>query len=156
MAKAGVRGWQTVAAGCFVWMRSGDAFAATSPTVSDIAGNPVWTALKLLGSLAVLICFIVLFIRFLAKRAHIGGRAGDLKVVAARQIGPGKTVQVIEWHTQRFLIGVGEQVTLLADLPTAAEDKAASVAPEVDFADLLAQRLRQLRGARGESEAGRW
>ena len=114
--------------------------------LAGIGGNPVWVALKLFVSLALLIVLVVFTIRFLAKRAGLGAVQGEVRVLAARQLAPGRSVQVIETYGTRLLVGVGDQVTVLATLEAEEETNAS-------FADLLAQRLGTLRAGRGEGES---
>lgn len=130
---------------------------ATTTTVPGIGGNPIWTALKLLVSLSALICLAILSIRFMAKRTHLGNSEGGMKVLSARQVGPGKSVQVIEVDRRRYLIGVGDQVTLLSELGSLESVKdgvTAESGDAVDFSEMFSQRLRSLRGtaAKGETK----
>jgi len=129
-------------------------FAANS-AVSNIGGNPVWTALKLLLSLSALICLAILTIRFMAKRTGAGNQTGGMRVLAARQVGPGKSVQILEIDSRRYLIGVGDQVTLLAELgPLLSSNHAAAPEPaeSADFSEMFSRRLRSLRGAAAKGE----
>ncbi|MCL6548371.1 MAG: flagellar biosynthetic protein FliO [Alicyclobacillus sp.] len=78
-------------------------------------GSPVSAVVHLVLSLALVVVLAVLAIRFLAKRSRTHG-GGGIDVVAWRQVGPNRTVQVIDVGGRRLLIGVGEDVTLLADV----------------------------------------
>ncbi|GGI94666.1 hypothetical protein GCM10010885_00240 [Alicyclobacillus cellulosilyticus] len=69
--------------------------------------------MNLVLSLLVVVGLILVLAR-LAARAGGQGEEGPLRVVAARQIAPNRWVQVIEWGGRQYLIGVGDQVTLLA------------------------------------------
>lgn len=118
--------------------------ANASAALRGIGGNPVWTALKLLVLLAVVIVLIILTIRFLAKRTGLGTTQGDVRVLAARQLAPGKSVQVIETYGKRLVIGIGDGVTVLATLDGQVEE------PSDSFADVLTERLESLRSRRAE------
>jgi flagellar protein FliO/FliZ len=115
-------------------------------SLPGIGGNPVWVALKLFVSLALLIVLVIFTIRFLAKRGGLGAVQGEVRVLAARQLAPGRSVQVIEAYGTRLLVGVGDQVTVLATLDAKEETN-------TSFADLLAQRLGTLRVGHGEGES---
>lgn len=120
--------------------------SAAVASLGGVGGNPVWVALKLLLSLSILIVLVIFTIRFLAKRTGVGRAQGDVQVLAARQLAPGKSVQVIETHGKRLLIGVGDQITVLAKLNDTAGQSDS-------FADLLSLRLEELRGTRTEGES---
>lgn len=125
------------------------ALGTTNASVSSLAnvgGNPVWVAMKLFLSLGILIILVIFTIRFLAKRTGLGRPQGDVQVLAARQLAPGKSVQVIETYGQRLLVGVGDQVTVLATLEQTEQSGDS-------FAELLTERLESLRGKHTEGES---
>lgn len=129
---------------------TGFVYADTSPSTA-IGGNPVWTALKLLVSLGALIALAVFGIRFLAKRTQLGGSVGDVRVLAIRQVAPNRSVQVIEVAEKQYLIGVGDQITLLAELDLAQPLQVESEKPLSSFAKTLQERIETLR-SKGEKE----
>ncbi|MCL6515626.1 flagellar biosynthetic protein FliO [Alicyclobacillus sp.] len=124
---------------------------------SSVLGNPVWTALQLLVSLAVVLGLAVVSIRYLSRRTR-SSKTGQIQVLAARQVAPNRSVQVIEVHGRRYLIGVGDQVSLLADVTESfpADPGDARVGDEAQsvFARVLAERMRRLtdRGAERDSD----
>lgn len=122
-------------------------WGATAPSPGNVIGNPVWTALKLLVTLGLLIGLAVFSIRFLAKRTQFGGPSDGVQVISARQVGQGKSIQVVDVSGHRFLVGVGNDITLLATLENDAlgEDSTEPSKVEPTFADALASRIASLR-----------
>jgi flagellar protein FliO/FliZ len=119
--------------------------SASTPNPSPF-GNPVVIVLKLFLFLGVIIALAVLSIRFLAKKTQVVQK-GAIQVLAARQVAPNKSVQVIEIQGKRYLIGVGDQISLLADVTQefdAAADEVVEVAP-VSFGKVLSDSLAALR-----------
>lgn len=120
-------------------------------------GNPVWVAFQLLLSLAVVLALAVVAIRYLAHRSRFSQTAA-IQVLAARQVAPNRSVQVIEVHGRRYLIGVGDQVSLLADVtdhfPPAQREPQRSGGGEL-FARVLSERMRRLREQDHAGEPGK-
>ncbi|MCL6625934.1 flagellar biosynthetic protein FliO [Alicyclobacillus shizuokensis] len=90
------------------------AWAKTS-TVDSAVGNTWLMGLRLLLALGVILTLVLLTLRWLGHKGGVPAR-GAIEVLAARQIAPGRFVQVIQVENRRYLIGVGEQVSLLADV----------------------------------------
>jgi len=117
-------------------------------------GNPVWTVLKLLLSLVLIVVLVVLLVRFLARRTQVEQRGG-IRVLAARQVAPNKSVQVIDVEGRKYLLGVGDDVTLLADITADYPEADGVVEAEPGFGALLASSLQSLRArhrSRDQSE----
>lgn len=76
-------------------------------------GNSLLSLLNVIFVLAVIIVLIVVLIRFLGRRnqALMGGRS--MRTLGAVGLGPGKSMQVIEVGSSLYLIGVGENVSIL-------------------------------------------
>lgn len=76
-------------------------------------GNTLLNLLNVIFVLAVIIVLIVVLIRFLGRRnqALMGGRS--MRTLGAVGLGPGKSMQVIEVGSSLYLIGVGENVSIL-------------------------------------------
>ncbi|WP_367307436.1 flagellar biosynthetic protein FliO [Alicyclobacillus acidocaldarius] len=79
------------------------------------ASGGVWAYIQLVVALAVILLLIALLFRVLGRRAGIAAR-GHIEVVAVRQVAPNKSVQVVRVGGRLYLIGVGEDVRLLADV----------------------------------------
>jgi len=98
------------------------AYAASNTTIAAPAlGTPITSVINLFLALAVVVTLAVLTIRFLAKRSNVTQK-GTIQVVAARQLAPNRSVQVVEFEGKRWLVGVGDQVTLLAVLIDESDD----------------------------------
>lgn len=111
-------------------------------------GNPVATVLKLFLFLGIIVVLAVLSIRYLAKRTQVAQKGG-IQVVAARQVAPNRSVQVIDVQGKRYLIGVGDQVTLLAEMELDSElvpEDGPELAAGRPFGRVLADALSAVRG----------
>lgn len=120
--------------------------SASTPTAASPFGNPVLTVIKLFLLLGVILALAVLSIRFLAKKSQVAQK-GTIQVLAARQVAPNKSVQVIDVQGKRYLIGVGDQITLLADVTAeldASKDEMA-VVEQKSFGKALADSITALR-----------
>jgi flagellar protein FliO/FliZ len=108
----------------------------------------VWTALKVLLCLVLLIAAAVAALRWLARRG-LSVPAGDMiRVVAVRPVAPGKSVQVIQVAGKQYLIGVTDQITVLAELPDAVDPgRAPAHVPDEPFAKALDTALAKARQA---------
>ncbi|GMA61554.1 hypothetical protein GCM10025859_19940 [Alicyclobacillus fastidiosus] len=114
--------------------------ASTSFATGTTAAHAI---INLVIALVVVVLLIVLLVRFLAKRANVQQR-GAIQVIAARQLAPNRSVQVVEVGDKRYLIGVGEDVRLLAEVTDSYE----SFSPDADkasFGQALGNALAELR-----------
>lgn len=119
-------------------------FAATSP--KDPLGNPVMSWIQLFVSLVLILALAIFSIRFLAKRSNVALK-GSIQVLAARQIAPNRSVQVIAVENKKYLIGVGNEITLLADVTDDYPNHEGPVKSEgeVNFPAVLEQALQTVR-----------
>jgi flagellar protein FliO/FliZ len=123
--------------------------SAAAPDAAPF-GNPLVTVMELILSLGLIIVLVVGLIRWLAKRTQVEQR-GAIVVLAARQLAPNKSIQVVDVHGRTLVLGVGDDVTLLADLSKdpavlnslRAQDNAAQ--PSQSFGAILAESLQALR-----------
>lgn len=88
-----------------------------------MTGSVVWV----LVSLALVIGLITLLIRWLSKRSQLMGGARALEQLGGLTLGPNKSIQVIEAAGRIYVVGVGENVTLLDRFP-AGKKRTASAA----------------------------
>lgn len=111
--------------------------------------NPAAGVTEMILGLCVVLLLAYLSIRFLGRKSQIR-QQGSINIVAARQVAPNKSVQVIEIQGKHYLIGVGDQVTLLADVsedflnslnPSAMSGKPSSTL----FTDALSRALESAR-----------
>jgi len=118
---------------------------AASSTTQPL-GNPVTAVVNVFVVLILILALAVFSIRFLARRSRVASK-GSIRVLAARQIAPNRSVQVIALEDKRFLIGVGTDVTLLADVTDDYPELEpnAGFSGEGEFATLLTQALQSVR-----------
>ncbi|GAA4700838.1 hypothetical protein GCM10023228_00490 [Brevibacillus fulvus] len=77
---------------------------------------------QIVFSLALIILLIYLLLRFLAKKQLSGfGQSGPIKVIGATGVGNGKSLQIVQIGDALYVIGVGENVTLLRHIPAGDE-----------------------------------
>lgn len=92
--------------------------AASASTPAMPTGTGAY--IKLIVAFVVILLIMVILFRLLGKRMGIQQR-GTIQVIAARQLAPNRSVQVVELGERRYLIGVGENVQLLADVTDSYE-----------------------------------
>jgi flagellar protein FliO/FliZ len=129
---------------------------ADDKAVAAVSGNPVWTLLQILIWLTVIIIMAVLLIRFLAHRTQVPQK-GSIEVIAARQLAPNRSVQVIQIEHKKFLVGVADQITLLADVSDLFVTDAESnhSVPSQPFAPVLAEALKTIKSRYSDAEAAK-
>lgn len=119
---------------------------ASSGQAAPPFGNPVLASLNILLVLAVVIVLVVFSIRFLARLSQVQQK-GAIQVLAARQVAPNRSVQVIDVQGRQYLIGVGDQITLLAEMTGEYDTITADSGLRTDakFGQALADALRSVR-----------
>ncbi|WP_206830841.1 flagellar biosynthetic protein FliO [Alicyclobacillus fructus] len=105
------------------------------------ANGGLWAYVQLVIALVVILLLIVLLFRVLGRRVAVASR-GQIDVVAARQVAPNKSVQVVRVGGKLYLIGVGDDVRLLADVTDEYPDWVAEV-PEPEDAEGFGAALRE-------------
>ncbi|WP_025691003.1 flagellar biosynthetic protein FliO [Paenibacillus zanthoxyli] len=75
--------------------------------------NNLLNLLNVIFVLAVIIVIIILLIRFLGRRNQAWMKGRSMRTLGAVGLGPNKSMQVIEIGRSLYLIGVGENVTIL-------------------------------------------
>ncbi|WP_410510831.1 flagellar biosynthetic protein FliO [Paenibacillus sp. BR2-3] len=85
------------------------------PSNSESLGsnNTLLNLLNVILVLAVIIIVIVLLIRFLGRRNQALTGVHSMRTLGAMGLGPNKSMQVIEIGSSLYLIGVGENISLL-------------------------------------------
>lgn len=152
----------SVLVGCIwtgVWTDVDDVYASTSPVSQPPGfGSPWPYLLNLFLALSVVVVLAIVLIRFLARRANIQQK-GTISVLAARQLAPNKSIQVVEVGSKRYLLGVADEVTLIADvsdtfakedLPV-ADGEADAISP---FRQMLLDKLTNLRESYHPQDSG--
>lgn len=92
---------------------------ATSETLGD--SNPLLSLLKVIFVLAIIVILIVLLIRFLGRRNQTLMSGQSIRTLGALGMGPNKSVQIIEIGGSLYLIGVGENISILDKITDPAE-----------------------------------
>lgn len=104
------------------------------PYASDFPDqNPagsVWDLLWILFVLAVIVGLIVLLLRFLAKRNRGWGTNRSLRSLGGFPLGTNKSMQIVEWNGRIYVLGVGENISLLESISD--PETVASLLAELD------------------------
>ncbi len=122
--------------------------AATSSSESTLTGTGAYV--KLVVAFIVILLLMAIVFRFLGKRVGVQQR-GVIQVIAAKQLAPNRSIQVVEVGERLYLIGVGENVELLADVTDSYGDTADEL-PRSSLGQALGSTLAELR--RRSSEEG--
>ncbi|XID95116.1 flagellar biosynthetic protein FliO [Paenibacillaceae bacterium WGS1546] len=72
-----------------------------------------WDLLWVVFVLAVIVGLIVLSLRFLARRNRGWGMNRSLRSLGGFPLGTNKSMQIVEWNGRIYVLGVGDDVTLL-------------------------------------------
>ncbi|RKP55469.1 flagellar protein [Cohnella endophytica] len=84
---------------------------------TPIAENTsAWELIWVLFVLAVIVGLIVLLLRFFAKRNRGWGMNRSLRSLGGFSLGTNKSMQVVEWNGRIYVLGVGDDVTLLESI----------------------------------------
>ncbi|AWB44307.1 flagellar protein [Paenibacillus sp. CAA11] len=114
--------------------------------------NPVTSILTVIVVLAIIIALIVLLIRFLGRRNQMFSKSRSIRTLGAVGLGQNKSLQVIEIGSSIYLVGVGEDVTLVdkisdpqqvAQLVGAFEEEAADLGSLSSIVATLKTRFRK-------------
>lgn len=84
------------------------------------AGSMWGYLIQVIFSLGFIVVLIYLMLRFLGKR-QLGHGHGPIKVISAAALGNGKTMQVVMIGETLYVVGVGENVQLLKEIPPGEE-----------------------------------
>ncbi|MGR7944038.1 FliO/MopB family protein [Paenibacillus sp. M.A.Huq-81] len=107
----------------------------------EFLGSMVWVMV----ALAIVIALILVVIKWLSKRSKIWGANRSMRSLGGVGLGQNSSMQVVEIAGRLYIVGVGQNITLLDKLsPEEAEDVIAALegGPEnawspKDFAELL-------------------
>jgi flagellar protein FliO/FliZ len=98
-------------------------FSGVSP------GYSPWDVIWILFVLAVIIALIILLLKFLGKRSRGWGSSPLLRSLGGYPLGTNKSVQIIEYGGRIYVLGVGENITIL-DAITDSETVASLLAQQ--------------------------
>jgi len=79
---------------------------------NDIAGNMIWVIV----SLAIVIVLIILVIKWLSQRNRMWGTNRSLRSLGGIALGQNNSLQVVEIAGRIYIVGVGENITLIDKL----------------------------------------
>ncbi|WP_138493966.1 flagellar biosynthetic protein FliO [Paenibacillus pinistramenti] len=79
----------------------------------EVYSGQIGNIFTVIAVLAVIVILIVLLIRFLGNRNHAMSRHRSIRTFGAVGLGPNKSVQVLEIGGNIYVVGVGEDVTML-------------------------------------------
>ncbi|AIQ18986.1 MULTISPECIES: flagellar biosynthetic protein FliO [Paenibacillus] len=93
------------------------------PANSEPLGNsnPLLNLLNVIFVLAAIVILIVLLIRFLGRRNQTLMSGRSIRTLGALGLGPNKSVQIIEIGGSLYMIGVGENISMLDKITDPAE-----------------------------------
>jgi flagellar protein FliO/FliZ len=114
----------------------------------------VWDLLRVLFVLALIVVLIVVLLRFFAKRNRGWWMNRSLRSLGGLPLGTNKSMQIVEWNGRIYVLGIGDNVTLLESI-TDPEMVASLLAefdtPHVSNGPKLSVWLRKL-GQRGNAQ----
>jgi flagellar protein FliO/FliZ len=93
----------------------------TTDTAPTFDGNMTGTLITVMIVLAVIICLIVFLIKMLARRNRGWGANRALRTLGGVPLGQHKSLQVVELAGKVYVVGVGEDVTLIDKLEDAEQ-----------------------------------
>ncbi|OXS59685.1 hypothetical protein B1A99_09065 [Cohnella sp. CIP 111063] len=96
----------------------------------------VWDLIRVLVVLGLIIGLIVLVLRFLAKRNRGWGMNRSLRSLGGYPLGTNKSMQIVEWNGRIYVLGVGENITLLESITDAEIVDALLAEHEAGMADM--------------------
>ncbi|WP_441911318.1 flagellar biosynthetic protein FliO [Paenibacillus sp. MCAF9] len=79
---------------------------------NDLAGNMIWVIV----SLAIVIVLIILVIKWLSQRNRMWGTNRSLRSLGGIALGQNNSLQVVEIAGRIYIVGVGENITLIDKL----------------------------------------
>lgn len=86
------------------------------------SGLMIWgNLLTVIVVLAIIVVLIILLVRFIAKKNRISSYNRAMQTMGAVGLGPNKSLQVVQVGGSLYLVGVGEDITLLDKISDPAE-----------------------------------
>ncbi|WP_239617017.1 flagellar biosynthetic protein FliO [Cohnella mopanensis] len=83
--------------------------------MSGSAGS-AWDLIWVLFVLGLIIGLIIFILRFFAKRNRGWGMNRSLRSLGGFPLGTNKSMQIVEWNGRIYVLGVGDDVTLLESI----------------------------------------
>lgn len=112
----------------------------------DLAGSLIWVII----SLAIVIVLIILVIKWLSQRNRTWGTNRSLRSLGGIALGQNNSLQVVEIAGRIYIVGVGENITLIDKIDNAEQANAVITALERQqqtawSKDLITELLSKLR-----------
>ncbi len=119
----------------------------------DLAGSLVWVIV----ALAIVIVLIILVIKWLSQRSRSWGTNRSLRSLGGLALGQNNSLQVIEIAGRIYIVGIGENITLIDKLEDPEDVRAVIAALErqqetVWSKDVASQLLSKLKNRNGKTE----
>jgi len=130
----------------------GEELPAELLTDTSMAGSLLWVIVSLL----LVIGLIILFVKFLSQRSRTFGSNRAMRTLGGVGLGPNKSLQVVELGGKVYILGVGENISLLDKVedPEEAEALLAQLEQSPPGAVSLGGLLGRLRGRAEQPQPG--
>jgi flagellar protein FliO/FliZ len=80
------------------------------------SSGSAWDLIWVLFVLAIIVALIVLLLRFFAKRNRGWWMNRSLRSLGGLTLGTNKSMQIVEWNGRIYVLGVGENVSLIESI----------------------------------------
>ena len=119
----------------------------------DLAGSLIWVII----SLAIVIVLIILVIKWLSQRNRTWGTNRSLRSLGGIALGQNNSLQVVEIAGRIYIVGVGENITLIDKIDDAEQANAVITALERQqqsawSKDIISELLSKLRNRNERAE----
>jgi flagellar protein FliO/FliZ len=86
------------------------------PPGSGLGTTSPWDLIWVLFVLGIIVALIVFILRFFAKRNRGWGVNRSLRSLGGFPLGTNKSMQIVEWNSRIYVLGIGDDVTLLESI----------------------------------------
>jgi flagellar protein FliO/FliZ len=86
------------------------------PPGSGLGTSSTWDLIWVLFVLGIIVGLIVFILRFFAKRNRGWGMNRSLRSLGGFPLGTNKSMQIVEWNSRIYVLGIGDDVTLLESI----------------------------------------
>jgi flagellar protein FliO/FliZ len=86
------------------------------PPGSGLGTTSPWDLIWVLFVLGIIVALIVFILRFFAKRNRGWGMNRSLRSLGGFPLGTNKSMQIVEWNSRIYVLGIGDDVTLLESI----------------------------------------
>jgi flagellar protein FliO/FliZ len=86
------------------------------PPGSGLGTTSPWDLIWVLFVLGIVVGLIVFILRFFAKRNRGWGMNRSLRSLGGFPLGTNKSMQIVEWNSRIYVLGIGDDVTLLESI----------------------------------------